>query len=82
MGNGNWIPGRAGFDDHYPRFIATSFNPSSDEGMSDKLGIDATVPLGADPFRYERIRIPGEKDIDLESYLELNLWQAAAKQKR
>ena len=52
------------------RALGNKLDPSSDNGVSDKLGIDATVPLGADPFRYERIRIPGEKDIDLESYFD------------
>ncbi len=50
------------------RALGSKLDPSADDGVSDKLGIDATVPLGADPFRYERIRIPGENDIDLESY--------------
>jgi hypothetical protein len=33
-----------------------------------KTGIDATVPYGADPFRFERIRIPGERKLDLAAY--------------
>lgn len=53
-----------------PRALGNKLDPSSDDGLSDKMGLDATVPLGADPFRYERIRIPGEADIDLQSYLE------------
>lgn len=52
------------------RALGSKLDPSSDDGLSDKMGIDATVPLGADPFRYERIQIPGEKDINLESYFE------------
>ena len=52
------------------RALGSKLDPSGDDGISDKLGIDATVPLGADPFRYERIRIPGEKDIDVESYFD------------
>jgi len=52
------------------RALGNKLDPSSDNGLSDKMGIDATVPLGADPFRYERIRIPGEKEIDLASYLD------------
>jgi 2,5-furandicarboxylate decarboxylase 1 len=50
------------------RALGSKLDPSAEDGVSDKLGIDATVPLEADPFRYERIRIPGETDIDLESY--------------
>jgi hypothetical protein len=33
-----------------------------------KTGIDATLPCGADPFRFERIRIPGERELDLAAY--------------
>lgn len=46
-------------------------DPSSDDGLSAKMGIDATVPMkdkGTD--RFLRIVIPGENDIELESYLE------------
>lgn len=52
------------------RALGNKLDPSSDDGLSDKLGIDATVPLGADPFRFERIRIPGEKDLDLADYID------------
>jgi len=54
------------------RALGNKLDPSSDDGVCDKMGIDATVPLGVDPFRYERIRIPGENEIDLESYFERN----------
>lgn len=52
-----------------PRACGNLLDPSSDEGVSDKMGIDATVPLAAEPFRFERIRIPGEGEIDLDDYL-------------
>lgn len=51
------------------RACGNKLDPSSDEGVSDKMGIDATVPLGSDPFRFERIRIPGEAAIKLEDYI-------------
>jgi len=50
------------------RALGSKLDPSSEDGVSDKMGIDATIPLGADPFRYERIRIPGENEINLEEY--------------
>ncbi len=53
-----------------PRALGNKLDPSSDDGVSDKMGIDATVPHGADPFRFERIRIPGERDLDLAAYLD------------
>ena len=52
------------------RALGNKLDPSSDNDICDKMGIDATVPLSADPFRFERIRIPGENKIDLASYLD------------
>jgi 2,5-furandicarboxylate decarboxylase 1 len=52
------------------RALGNKLDPSSDDGLSDKMGLDATVPLGADPFRFERIRISGEKDIALADYID------------
>lgn len=52
------------------RALGNKLDPSSDDGLSDKMGIDATVPFGADPFRFERIRIPGEQDLDLAAYID------------
>ena len=52
------------------RALGNKLDPSSDDGLGDKMGLDATVPWGADPFRYEKIRIPGQDDIDLAAYLD------------
>jgi 2,5-furandicarboxylate decarboxylase 1 len=52
------------------RALGNKLDPSSDDGICDKMGIDATVPFGADAFRFERISIPGENEIDLKSYIE------------
>jgi len=40
-------------------------DPSSNNGVSAKLGIDATIPLDAPEFRFKRIRVPGEENVDL-----------------
>ncbi|MGP8049765.1 MAG: UbiD family decarboxylase [Desulfobaccales bacterium] len=50
------------------RALGNKLDPSSDDGISDKMGMDATIPLGGDPFRFERIRIPGEDYVKLEDY--------------
>lgn len=45
-------------------------DPSTNNGLSAKMGIDATVPIkdkASDKFH--RIQIPGESKIDLDSYL-------------
>lgn len=54
-----------------PGACGNKLDPSSDDGLSAKMGIDATVPMkdkGTD--KYLRIRIPGEKDVDLAAYLD------------
>jgi 2,5-furandicarboxylate decarboxylase 1 len=45
-------------------------DPSSDDGVSAKLGFDCTVPLGAEPERFEVIRIPGADSLDLAAYVD------------
>lgn len=43
-------------------------DPSARNSISDKMGIDATVPLGQYE-RFAKIRIPGEENIRLDEYL-------------
>jgi 2,5-furandicarboxylate decarboxylase 1 len=45
-------------------------DPSTDEGMSAKLGFDATRPLHYEEHRFTRVRIPGEDAVDLERALQ------------
>ena len=47
----------------------SKLDPSSDGGVSAKLGIDATIPLDAPPMKYIRIHVPGEGSIDLAKLL-------------
>src|SRR5215468_2169233 len=41
-------------------------DPSARDGVSAKMGLDATKPLDAPEFRYKRIRVPGEDTLDLD----------------
>ena len=50
------------------RVLGNKLDPSTDDGISDKKGVDATAPLDAPVGRFERIRIPGEEKIKLEDY--------------
>lgn len=56
--------------------MGNKLDPSSRDGVGDKMGIDATVPIGSiDPVSetpnvFERIRIPGAERIRLEDYIE------------
>lgn len=45
-------------------------DPSTDDGLSAKMGIDATVPMkDKSGDKFHRIRIPGENEIDLNQYI-------------
>ncbi len=44
----------------------SKLDPTADDGISAKMGLDATVPLAADPFTFTRIRVPGEETVDLD----------------
>ncbi len=46
----------------------SKLDPSTDDnGVGAKMGLDATVPHDAPAFRYTRIRVPGEAEIDLDA---------------
>lgn len=59
-----------------PQALGSKLDPSTDDGVSAKLIIDATVPVGAregkngEPGEFERIRIPRVDQICLEEYLD------------
>ena len=69
MGHSDQVPGGKRYDDSAAR-LGSKLDPSSNDGISDKMGIDATIPLDADPLRFERIRIPGENSVRLEDYID------------
>lgn len=48
----------------------SKLDPSARDGIGAKMGLDATVPLDAPEFRYTRIRVPGEREIDLAAALD------------
>ncbi len=52
-----------------PEAQGSKLDPSARDGVSAKMGLDATVPAGADPFTFTRIRVPGEDRVDLEAVL-------------
>ena len=43
----------------------SKLDPSSDHGVGTKMGLDATIPIGAPEMKFKRIRVPGEADVDL-----------------
>ena len=52
-----------------PRAQGSKLDPSADGGVSDKLGLDATMPLDRDDFTYTVVHVPGEDDPSLDALL-------------
>lgn len=48
----------------------SKLDPSADEGISAKLGFDATVPVDAPPMKFKRIAVPGQAEIDVDAMLD------------
>jgi 2,5-furandicarboxylate decarboxylase 1 len=48
----------------------SKLDPSTRDGVGAKMGLDATVPLEAPEFRFKRIRVPGERELELASVLD------------
>ena len=45
-------------------------DPSSDKGISAKMGLDATKPLRTEPMEFKRIHVKGVENVDLGAVLE------------
>ena len=48
----------------------SKLDPSSNNGISAKMGIDATRPLATEPMEFKRIRVKGVEDVDLGQALQ------------
>jgi 2,5-furandicarboxylate decarboxylase 1 len=48
----------------------SKLDPSTENGVGAKMGIDATVPLAAVPGKFTRIRVPGEEEVDLAAVID------------
>jgi 2,5-furandicarboxylate decarboxylase 1 len=53
-----------------PGAQGSRLDPSADGGISAKLGFDCTIPIGAEPGRYEVIRIPGADAVAVDDYVD------------
>ena len=56
----------------------SKLDPSADDGLSAKMGMDATIPPGSDPFTFTRIRTPGAADLvpeqALDPHVDVSRW--------
>lgn len=44
---------------------ASELDPSTENGVGAKMGLDATVPPGAPETRFTRTRVPGADDLEI-----------------
>lgn len=56
--------------------LGSRLDPSTNEGVGGKMGLDATKPLAAPEFRYLRIRVPGQAEVDLAQVVAGNAWRS------
>ncbi|GAX90017.1 UbiD family decarboxylase [Effusibacillus lacus] len=47
----------------------SKLDPSTNNGVGSKMGLDCTVPLNSEPMRYLRIQIPGYDQVHLDEYI-------------
>ena len=61
-----------------PHSQGSKLDPSSDNGVGAKMGLDATIPVGAPEMKFKRIRVPGEAEVDLAAVTAADAsWQEA-----
>jgi len=55
-------------------------DPSSRDGVSAKMGFDATIPLNSPALKFKRIAVPGEDKVDLAKAIDATAdWRKAVK---
>jgi 2,5-furandicarboxylate decarboxylase 1 len=59
--------------------LGSKLDPTTDNGISAKMGLDATAPVGAPELAFERIRVKGEEEVDLATALQANPGAAVAR---
>jgi len=57
----------------------SALDPSSNRGISAKMGFDATKPLRTEPFAFKRIHVKGVENVDLDDILQQDAKTAFAK---
>jgi 2,5-furandicarboxylate decarboxylase 1 len=47
----------------------SKLDPSTEDGVGAKMGLDATIPVDAPPMKFKRIGVPGEAEVDLDKVI-------------
>jgi 2,5-furandicarboxylate decarboxylase 1 len=56
----------------------SKLDPSTQDGLGAKMGLDATIPLDAPEMKFKRIRVPGEESVNVADVIAPESdWQAA-----
>lgn len=53
-----------------PHSQGSKLDPSTDQGVGAKMGLDATIPVDAPEMKFKRIRVPGEAEVDLDAVID------------
>jgi 2,5-furandicarboxylate decarboxylase 1 len=56
----------------------STLDPSSNRGISAKMGFDATKPIRTEPLAFKRIRVKGVENVDLNAILQQDAQTAFA----
>jgi 2,5-furandicarboxylate decarboxylase 1 len=56
----------------------SALDPSSNRGISAKMGLDATTPIRTEPLAFKRIHVKGVENVDLDAILEQDAQTAFA----
>ena len=51
----------------------SKLDPSTDDGCGAKMGFDATIPFGAPEFKFKKIKVPGEEELDIDSVCDTDM---------
>lgn len=59
--------------------LGSKLDPTTDNGISAKMGLDATAPVSAPELAFKRIRVKGEEEVDLAKALQADPSAAVAR---
>ena len=59
--------------------LGSKLDPTTDNGISAKMGLDATAPVNAPELAFKRIRVKGEEEVDLATALQADPGAAVAR---